>query len=310
MANELAVVEKRVQELSSTFSRNRVDPEMKFAREKAFAMQIFRGNPYLLRCDIGTVQDAILNVALTGTTLDPAEKLAYLVPRKRTIKVGNEKKQILSCCLDISYRGLVRKAEESAGIAWIRADVVYSNDEFEYISGSNPEIKHKPLVTGDRGDFVGAYVICKTASGDLLPTWMRADEIEEVRQKSENPDGPYSPWTTFADEMRKKTVIKRGSKTWPKSSALSRALEVLEQHEGLREEYTRPQKPKDVEGERVITESERKHLLNLLRRKYDDEGVERQVARLCQRFGIQSLDELPYDKYKGVLKTIEQAVSA
>ncbi|STS93447.1 RecT protein [Klebsiella grimontii] len=51
-------------------------------------------------------------------SLNPAQKLAYLVPRKGAI------------CLDISYMGLMHIAQQSGAIKWCQSAIVRKNDQF------------------------------------------------------------------------------------------------------------------------------------------------------------------------------------
>jgi recombination protein RecT len=88
---------------------------------------------------------SVKNVASIGLSLSPAEKLAYLVPRKGKV------------CLDVSYVGLCRLATNSGSIEWIQAELYYSNDKF-----TNTGIGERPVHEFDgfatieqRGDFRG-----------------------------------------------------------------------------------------------------------------------------------------------------------
>jgi len=65
---------------------------------------------------------------------------------------------------------------------------------------------------------------------------MNMDEIEKIREKSEGKDSGFSPWKTYPHEMWKKAVIKRASKSWPKterSERLQQAIEVVNEHQGI-----------------------------------------------------------------------------
>ena len=91
------------------------EPSISFKRESEFAMQIFANNDYLAGVAINspvTTCSAIKNVAAIGITLNPAQKLAYLVPRKGRI------------CLDISYMGLMHIAQQSGAIKWCQSSIV------------------------------------------------------------------------------------------------------------------------------------------------------------------------------------------
>ncbi|MGP0745242.1 recombinase RecT, partial [Escherichia coli] len=85
-----------------------------------------------------------INVAAIGITLNPASKLAYLVPRDGMV------------CLDISYMGLLHIAMESGVISWGQAKLVHANDTYES-NGLDKAPTHKYNAFGDRGDIVGVY---------------------------------------------------------------------------------------------------------------------------------------------------------
>ena len=53
---------------------------MNFNREAGFAIQILTNNEYLMKCDPNSVKDAIVNVALTGITLEPCFEVCLFGP--------------------------------------------------------------------------------------------------------------------------------------------------------------------------------------------------------------------------------------
>jgi len=83
----------------------------------------------------------------------------------------------------------------------------------------------------DRGDIVGVYCIAKTCDSDYLVEVMTEAELLDIKMKSKSTTGngaKYSPWNTFPNEMRKKAVIKRASKTWPRTDRHERLAKVIE----------------------------------------------------------------------------------
>lgn len=191
-------------------------------QECQFAIQAFQKNDYLAKMALSnqtSAQNAIINVAAIGITLNPASKLAYLVPREGGI------------CLDISYMGLIHLAAESGSIRWVQCEIVYSNDKFRR-QGPGLRPIHEIDDFGDRGEPVGAYSIAKTSDGDYLIEVMRKDEIEAIRNDSPAwrafvSKGKSCPWSTHTLEMWRKTVIKRAYKYWPKVERLDRAIDYL-----------------------------------------------------------------------------------
>jgi len=62
-------------------------PEI-FTREISFAVQAINGSEMLQKCDRNSVLQAVYNIALTGLSLNPIAKLAYLTPRWNGKKQG------------------------------------------------------------------------------------------------------------------------------------------------------------------------------------------------------------------------------
>lgn len=190
---------------------------MQAIHKNDFSMKAFKNNPDSLR-------DAIINVASIGLSLNPATSYAYLVPRDGAI------------CLDIGYQGLIKIATDTGSIMWAKADVVYSSDKFEYNGPAKIPTHTANPFAKDRGEVIGVYCIAKTCEGDYLIETMTEDEIQDIKEKSPSAKSGYSPWNTFPNEMRKKAVIKRASKTWPKTEKHERLAKVIEhvnQEEGI-----------------------------------------------------------------------------
>jgi recombination protein RecT len=198
-----------------------------YDREALFAMQMLAKNDFSLKIANGnrnSVRLAMLNVASTGLTLNPAHAYAYLVPRDGSI------------VLDISFKGLIKIATDCGAILWARADVVYAQDEFTY-NGPAAAPGHKADVfKKDRGELVGAYCIAKTREGDILCEVMPLVDIEKIRGASDYYKKKQAgPWVEFFVQMVKKSVIKRAAKTWPytgRSGKLFEAIELAGESEG------------------------------------------------------------------------------
>ncbi|EFE7922911.1 recombinase RecT, partial [Escherichia coli] len=147
----------------------------------------FQKNDYLAKTALAnptSAQNAIINVAAIGITLNPASKLAYLVPRDGMV------------CLDISYMGLLHLAQSTGSIKWGQCKLVYSNDTYES-NGLDSAPTHKYNAFGERGSIVGGYCTVKTADGDYLTEEMSLAEIKAVEATSKAKNGP---WKTFWEE--------------------------------------------------------------------------------------------------------------
>jgi recombination protein RecT len=197
--------------------------------ESQFAIQAIQKNKYLSECLPFTVQNAIINVASVGLTLNPADGYAYLVPEY------NKDLQAKECQLRISFKGLVKVATDSGGISWVKAEIVKQNDTFEYL-GVSQEPKHVMEPFSDRGETVGVYCVAKTNDGDFLVDTMPKAEIDQIRKCAKFD----TVWNTWYDEMAKKAIIKRASKQWPrtdKSGVLNAAVSVMNETEGSDPNY-------------------------------------------------------------------------
>lgn len=216
------------------------DQSVTWAKESQFAIQYFQKNDFLAKTALGnqaSAQNAIINVAAIGITLNPASKLAYLVPRDGMV------------CLDISYMGLLHLAQSTGSIKWGQCKLVFANDTYES-NGLDSAPTHKYNAFGERGAVVGGYCTVKTADGDYLTEEMSLAEIKAVEATSKAKNGP---WKTFWEEMARKTIVKRASKYWPKAQRLDNAIHLLNEDEGVFHEPVMPHK-----SEEDIREDERR----------------------------------------------------
>lgn len=262
---------------------------MIWAKESGFAMQVVEGNTKLQECPVDSVRKAIVNVASIGLSLNPAEKLAYLVPR------GGK------ACLDISYRGLVKIATDSGSILWAKAMLVHKEDDFQFVGvDEKPIHKFNAFATEEeRGPLIGGYSIAKLHNGDYLVDSMTLNEIMEVKKTSKAQNGP---WKTFFNEMAKKTVLRRGSKSWPISDRFAAAEAVINEHQGLDSTVTADTPVQDAVI--LINDGQIKELDKLIK----DSHVN--ISKIYTAFGIESIDQLPSDEFTACKTRLTQALAA
>lgn len=226
-----------------TFIRVCADAAIEFERESSFAMQVLQGNDYLMRTAMGnkaSLQAAIVNVAAIGISLNPASKLAYLVPRDGKV------------CLDISYMGMMHLAQQTGAIQWGQAIVVKKADLFELQGIDKPPVHTFNPFDTERGDVVGVYVVVKTDAGDYLTHAMPISKVNDIRDRSAawkayQSKGTKCPWVTDYEEMVKKTCVKQAAKYWPRRDRLDNAIHHMniEGEEGLAAEE------KEIKGETI-----------------------------------------------------------
>lgn len=220
--------------LKAEFEQVCAEPSIQFKRESEFAMQIFANNDYLAKIALSnptSTRSALMNISGIGISLNPAQKLAYLVPRKGAI------------CLDISYMGLMHIAQQSGAIKWCQSAIVRKNDQFRREGLDKPPIHiYNDFDTAEqRGEIVGAYVVVKTDDGDYLTHTMRIADIYAIRDRSEawkkykQDSSKKCPWVTDEEQMILKTVVKQATKYWPRRERLDAAIDHVntEGEEGI-----------------------------------------------------------------------------
>ncbi|MFA5379309.1 MAG: recombinase RecT [Dehalococcoidia bacterium] len=210
---EVAVYDKKIKERFLE-----VVDEPTYNREVAFAIQAIRANETLQKCDPQTIKNAVVNIALTGATLNPVLQQAALVPRKG------------KCCLDIMYRGLVHIAVDSDSVYDIDAVPVFEGEEFYYEMGLNPVLIHKPkLYDEKKPEIVAVYAIAVLHHGIKKFVVLDREKIARARKSSQT----ATVWNAHPDEMAKKTAVKLLYKLLPQTERMSTAVSVLNEHEGL-----------------------------------------------------------------------------
>ena len=110
----------------------------------------------------------------------------------------------------------------------INADIVYENDEFDYQSGLNPTLLHRPKVFEDRGKPIGCYAVATLPSGERAFKVLSKTDVMKFKEFSKSKDSKFSPWNPDNDpelSMWRKTAIKQLAKFLPKNSTIFEAFE-------------------------------------------------------------------------------------
>lgn len=180
-------------------------------RFQRVALTAFSANPALQKCDPKSFIAAMMQSAQLG--LEPNTPLgqAYLIPYGQNVQ------------FQVGYKGMLELAQRSGKIKTIYAEVVRENDEFDYERGLNPDLKHKPLIKGERGEVIGYYAVYHTIDGGFSFVFMTKQEVLEFAQ-SKSKTFRNGPWQTDFDAMAKKTVIKQLLKYAPISIELQQAI--------------------------------------------------------------------------------------
>lgn len=133
--------------------------------------------------------------------------------------------------------GLIKLVRNTGTIANIRAKLVY-NGEQVIISDENGVETYKHVRTIEAGsmiddspeNIIGAYAVVLYKDGNYDLESMTRRQIDRVRAVSRAKKGPWLPW---ADEMSKKTVLRRLIKRLEKSAELQKLDAALEHDETM-----------------------------------------------------------------------------
>ena len=227
-----------VGELMPRFERIAGNHKMvRWAEESQFAIQAIQASEYMQKSAHETIQNAVINVAAVGLTLNPADGYAYLVPEYNTQTKRQE------CQLRISFKGLIKLATDTGSIKWVKAEIVREADTFVY-RGPCEKPDHQMQPFQDRGKPVGVYCIAKTSEDDFLVDVMDWPEVMKIKACAKT----QAVWNKWEEEMAKKAIIKRAQKQWPKtqrSQPLHEAVRVMNESEGSEDTTTKLQRTAD-----------------------------------------------------------------
>jgi len=197
-ANLKDLLQSRSEEIAKVLPRH-VTPER---LAKTLLVAVNR-QPELLKCTQSSILESVMRAAELGLDLSGTLGEAYLVP------FGN------AATFIPGYRGLAKLARQTGEIGRIEADVVYENDKFDFVKGTEFRLAFYPLVKGDRGSIVGAYALAEFKDGGVQADFMTVTELEAIREMSRGKNGPA--WKNSTPEMYKKTVFRRLAKWLPLS---------------------------------------------------------------------------------------------
>lgn len=190
------------------------------SKEIEFASQAMISNTYLISCATKnplSLVNALKNVALTNSTLNPVLKQGYLVPFGGAITFMP------------SYMGLVDVLVNNGLVRKVEAHPVFEGEDFEIKLGTGGYLRHKPNPWGNREkeNLKGAYYYVVLTDGTEMYDTMSAEEIEKIRKRAPSSKSS-SPWDTDYIAMACKTLVRRAFKMIPKAGISESKLKALE----------------------------------------------------------------------------------
>lgn len=191
-------------------------------------------NPRLAECTRESLTSCISQTMAFGL-LPGAFKECAFVPRRN--KQGKWEAN-----WQPQYQGLIKLAYNSGVLANIRAEVVWSADQFSMKKGLVQDLDHVPF-TGDikdRGTRVGVYCVWKTTlSNEPDFIYLDARFVNTTKARAPGAKMGDSPWNSSnpddVDWMWKKTAVIQALKLLPKSDKMAHALDLDEDASGDKE---------------------------------------------------------------------------
>lgn len=193
MAEELSIV------LSSELERPSVmdalPSDFNRARFVQNTVALVQENEQLARMPQAKLVPALLKGAYLG--LDFFSKECYAVPYGQQVQFMP------------SYTGMVKLAKRFSKrpLRDIYGHIVRDGDEFESgMEDGREYVRFKPKPFND-GPIVGAFAVAQFADGGIKVEVMSKTQLDAVKRMSKAQSG--TAWKFFADEMYKKSVIRR-----------------------------------------------------------------------------------------------------
>ena len=209
----LVAMQGTIEKMADKF-REALPPTMDEFKFISVAKLTLNKNPRLVEADRNSFLQTLMSAAKDGLYLDGREAAA--------VQYGQQ----------INYlpmvEGVIKLMHNSGLIKTISAEVVYENDCFEYELGSNPHVKHIPLLVGDRGNRICVYCYVQTSNDGEYIEIMNMDDVNKCKQQAKGASSPHSPWVKWFDQMAKKTVIHRIAKRLPKNDAINSVVRIEE----------------------------------------------------------------------------------
>lgn len=212
----LSQLDQRREELAAV-----LPPDIRFEAFHATINQAIRSNPELLDCEPRSLVNACVKAAYDGLRVDGRE--AAIVWELATVKVrGEPDRKVKQARYMPMYQGLVQQVLRGGMVLACEADVIYENDHYRLIGGSDRRVEHIPLteIGADRGRMVAAYNVATLASGYKAVHWLLAAEILDIQKESKSGwdaqnNCARGVWKRWPKEQWKKTVLRQHRKTLP-----------------------------------------------------------------------------------------------
>ena len=292
-----------LQEAARQFARLRAAPDLVWAQEKAYMLQLLEREPKTRLCTEESLVGCILQAASMGLTLNPLRKLCYIIPRKERKRAAGEsdaeyERVPYIAYASPSYQGLIDVSVRSGLVRQVAAEIVFQTDHFRYFGPVRlPE--HEATTAAAKREHkhaIGVYAGARLATGADASVYLDRDQVERIRKLSEMPNSlmwdPGKLWS----EGWKKAAIRRLWKTLPSSTIVAAVENYMNAHEGVAiddGERAIPVPPPALVDEAGLARirAELAHIPAEQREKWEPRLADKYGARTLERLEAQFVDE-------------------
>src|SRR5437899_2285425 len=180
------------------------------------ALTMLKRNEALQKCTPLSVMACVVEIAQLGLEPEGVLGHAYMVP------FGDQ------CTLIVGYRGFMHLMYQSGIVSEVSSEIVRKADKFQRVLGTERQLVHVPSPIPEKDDeknWIGAYAVARFL-GTATPAfeYLERVKIYQARARSRGyqkyvKDGKSTPWVTDAEEMWKKTPVRRLAKRMPTSTS-------------------------------------------------------------------------------------------
>ena len=182
--------------------------DVKWEAFLALINQALRNSPKLIRCTFPSIVNACVKAAYDGLRVDGREA-AIVDSIERYKDEGNVWKERAVARYMPMVFGLIKQILQSGAAKSVKAVIVYQKEvdqgRFTLLEGTTPGIHHQPILTGDKGEMVGAYAVAQVAADVFKFEWMDKHAILDVKKEAKT----SNVWDRWPTEMWKKTAVRR-----------------------------------------------------------------------------------------------------
>ncbi|AKV03168.1 Recombinational DNA repair protein RecT (prophage associated) [Labilithrix luteola] len=184
-----------------------------------FALVAASRTPDLAKCSKESVLRSLLDSAALNIMPGGLMGRGYLVPRKNT------KNNTTECHFDPGWRGLIDIARRGGKVRRIEAHVVHAADVFSYERSPLTTLHHVPSELDDPGEIRAAYAVAEFVDGGIQIEVVTRRDLNKIRAMG----AKNGPWSTWGEEMARKTAVRRLCKYLPYDPLLERAMHASDE---------------------------------------------------------------------------------